>query len=322
VAAAIQTLHDAKEEETAAVPPRVFRGNLAGWRPHSFRQRISVNRMAEVAQWEHDTLFPKYHLASGISLVESYGSIKLMDYESLLYVAKQYGPRQDDKSYLPQPTALRLLGTEALVLPEKYRPEFAELVDKGNDQWPENTALWRMTRTLPRAWIAHEVATLPPLPFPLRIEAADERTKSVLFPGDKPRDFSRTAVVETDQPLAKWQPIAEVSATEEQGESCRITHYGPQRVVIEVELSQPGLLVLGDAWYPGWQAYVTSNGAVTQPPIYRTNRILRGIWLPAGQQTVEFRFEPASFTSGATISGVSWLVLAVLGAILLWRRKS
>ena len=96
------------------VPPRVFRGNLASWRPPSFRQKMSPNRMAEVAQWEHDTLFPKYHLPSGISLVESYGSIKLMDYESLLFVAKQHGPRQPDKSLLPQPTALRLLGTEML----------------------------------------------------------------------------------------------------------------------------------------------------------------------------------------------------------------
>jgi hypothetical protein len=276
--------------------------------------------MAEVAQWERDTLFPKYHLARGVSLVESYGSIKLMDYESLLYVAKQYGPRQDDKSSLPQPTALRLLGTAALVLPEKHRPEFAEVVDQG-EHLPESAALWRMTRTLPRAWIVHEVETLPPLAFPLRIEAADERTKLVLFPGNQPREFSRTAVVETDQPLAEWQPSAAVRATETSGESCRVTHYDPQHIVVEANLSEPGLLVLGDAWYPGWQAYVTSGGATTPSPIYRTNRVLRGVGLPAGNHSVEFRFEPASFSRGAAISGMSWALLAMVGVVLLWRYK-
>ena len=47
----------------------------------------------------------------------------------------------------------------------------------------------------------HEVETLPPLPFPLRIEAARRADEAVLFPGGKARDFRRTAVVETDQPL-------------------------------------------------------------------------------------------------------------------------
>src|SRR5207249_671448 len=101
---------------------------------------------------------------------------------------------------LPQPAALRLLGTQFLVLPERHQPEFAERIagEKDNEDqadWPQSAALWRMKRTLPRAWIVHEVEALPPPP--LRIEAIDERTKAVLFPGDKSRDFHRSAVVET-----------------------------------------------------------------------------------------------------------------------------
>jgi hypothetical protein len=300
--------------DAAPAPPRVYRGNLASWRPPGFRQAGSANRPAETAQWERDTLFPKHELPSGLALVESYGSIKLIDYESLLFVAKQHGPRQPDKTLLPQPTALRLLGTEFLVLPDRQTPDFADLVPAAGEHWPASAALRKMTRTLPRAWIVHEVHSLPPLPRPLRIEAVDQRTKEVLFPGNKARNFLRTAVVETEQPLLEWsQDQTEKSSPASEGpaESCKITHYDPQRVVVTAQLARPGLLVLSDAWFPGWRAVVTTGGSSREAPIYRTNRVLRGVWLPAGTSEIEFRYQPASFVRGAIISGCSWFLLAI-----------
>jgi hypothetical protein len=310
IAAAIQA-PDGEAASGARLPPRVFRANLGSWRPAPFQERSSADRPAELAAWERDTLFPKYHLPSGLSLVESYGSIKLLDYESLLFVARQHGPKQADGSLLPQPTSLRLLGTEYLVLPEKHTPQFAERVTVANGNWPQDATLWRMKRTLPRAWIVHEVAVLPPLPRPLRMAAVDQRSREVLFPNRQARDFRRVAVVETDQPLAEWSRSS--GAAEATEEPCRITHYGPRRVVVEAELAQAGLLVLSDAWYPGWKAMATSSGQSHELPIYRTNRVLRGVWLPAGRHTVEFRFEPASFYRGAWISGLSWILVAVGG---------
>ncbi|HZN36755.1 MAG TPA: YfhO family protein, partial [Pirellulaceae bacterium] len=247
VAAAIQAASDESD-----LPPRVFRANLGGWRPPSFRQKSSAERPAESAAWEKDTLFPKYHLPSRLSLVESYGSIKLLDYESLLFVARASGPKQPDGSLLPHPAALRLVGTEFLLLPASHEPKFAEpMQPAAGTRWPEDAVLWRMARTLPRAWVVHDIAVLPPLPRPPRLAAIDQRSSEVLFPDRKSRDFLRTAVVETDQPLAEWNaPPAESPTT---AEPCRITHYDPQRVVVEVELARPGLLVLGEAWYPGWQ---------------------------------------------------------------------
>lgn len=320
---------DASREE-----PRVFRGNLSSWRPSSFRQSASLSRPAEMARWEHATLFPKHELTSGVSLVESYGSIKLMDYESLLFVAKQHGPQQPDKSYLPQPTALRLLGTKFLVLPDRLQPNFAERIADGRrsppavdsvdsarqNNWPEDAALWRMQRTLPRTWIVHRVEVLRPLTRPLRIEAVDQRTTEVLFPHNKARDFLQMAVVETSRPLPEWSvPTSERSAEAKPDiENCRITHYNSQRVVLEATLAAPGLVVLSDAWFPGWQATVTTNQSSTKVPIYRTNRVLRGVWLNAGQHTIEYRFEPASFVRGATVSALSWLMLAAWAITAWW----
>ena len=297
----------------APLPPRVYRGDLAGWRPRSFREHGSPGRSAEAAQWEHDTLFPKYHLASGLSLIDSYGSIKLLDYDSLLLIAKSRSAPLDDKRRLPHAAALRLLGTEHLLLPESSQPKFAVPESPvGASGWPEDTVLWRVQRTQPRAWIVHEVTTLPPLPRPAGLAATDARSGEVLFLDNKARDFRHVAVVETDQPLAEWSAPT-VTAGDDAEEPCRFTHYDPQRVVIETKLAQPGLLVLSDIWYPGWQATVTTAGQSRSVPIYQTNRVLRGVWLPAGKHQIEYRFQPQSFVRGAWISGVSWLLLGLLG---------
>jgi hypothetical protein len=329
---------------TTSLSPRVYRGNLASWRPITFALIPSTDRMAELARWEHDTLFPKHELPSGLSLVEAYGSIKLADYTALLAVARQHGPRQPDKTYLPQPTALRLLGTEFLILPDPQRPDFARRIDGADPashegvassahapreliasldesgDLPEDAALWRMDRTLPRAWIVHalDVETIPSLQRPLRTSQIYERTEAVLFPAGKPRDFLQSAVVETE--TNSVQPyIGSVRGLDSE-DTCEITHHDPQRVVIEVSSKQPVFLILGEAWYPGWKAFLQSDRQSNEVPIERTNRVFRGVRVSGGKTTVEFRYEPRSFYLGAWISGLSWLLLAFL-ALFAWARR-
>jgi hypothetical protein len=316
-------------------PLRVYRGSLTQWRPPGFAQAMSNSRMAELVQWEHDTLFPKHHLTSRVSLVEAYGSIKLLDYECLLQVAKAHGPRLSGWTPLPQPAALRLLGTEFLVLPTAQQPPFADLIAAARDRpgppWPESANVWRMTRTLPRAWIVHEVESLPPLEYPARPAMIERRTERVLFPAGRPRDFERQAVVEAEQPpeaaaIRATNPVNNAAGDSPvAAEQCQFTRYSPQHVTIEVRIVQPGLLVFSDAFLPGWQAVRKASPAKTarlagvdQPvPIYRTNRVLRGVWLEAGHHTVEFRYRPVSFIAGVAISASAWLAVS-LGLAISW----
>jgi len=176
-----------------------------------------------------------------------------------------------------------------------------------------------MDRTLPRAWIvkADHVNTLPPLKWPRRSQQIHERTEAVLFPNGKPRDFLRSAVVETDRVSFGSAGLRELNSDTD---TCEITHYDPQYVVVEANLTQPGLLVLSDAWYPGWKAMIKTGRQSHEAPIERTNRVFRGVWLSAGQQTVEFRYQPRSFYLGAGIGGLSWLLLASL-TLFTWTRR-
>lgn len=98
----------------------------------------------------------------------------------------------------------------------------------------------------------------------------------------------------------------------------RITGYQPEQVVIEVSSRYDGMLVLADAWFPGWKAAL--DGIPTK--ILRGDLLVRAVPIPAGHHQVVFRYDPLSFRLGAKVSAVA-LVLAVslgLAGLLLRRR--
>ena len=104
---------------------------------------------------------------------------------------------------------------------------------------------------------------------------------------------------------------------------CRVVHYDPLCVEIETKLSAPGLVVLADQFYPGWQLEVETAGQGTRRvPIVRTGGVKRGAWLPPGRHRLVYRYRPAGFFWGAVLSGAGWLGLSgiALGAWL--RRRS
>ena len=94
----------------------------------------------------------------------------------------------------------------------------------------------------------------------------------------------------------------------------RITRYGAQEVEVLVEAQRPGVLVLTDAWYPGWEAQLDGAPA----PIHPADLAFRGVVVPAGTHRVVFHYRPASVTSGLGLAGLSAIGLA--GALLRRRR--
>jgi hypothetical protein len=122
-------------------------------------------------------------------------------------------------------------------------------------------------------------------------------------------DFDQMAKVILDQPIV----LADEAAF--QGEA-HIKQYKNHVLNIQASLNRPGMLVLADSFYPGWNAYV--NGR--QEKIYRANLFFRGVSLPAGTHTVEFRYEPHSFAIGRAVSIITLLAI-VATSILVYLRK-
>lgn len=85
----------------------------------------------------------------------------------------------------------------------------------------------------------------------------------------------------------------------------------PERVRLVVRSAAPGLLVLLDRWYPGWEVTVNGRRALLR----RANGVFRAVEVPAGQADVEFRFRPRSLRIGAGLTALGLLV----SAGLLWR---
>jgi hypothetical protein len=139
-----------------------------------------------------------------------------------------------------------------------------------------------------RAWLVHGVqpaadddATLALLGDP----AFDPRAAVVLSDGNDPRPPARAAA----------------------SESAQIIAYEPERVAITADVASPAVLVLADAFYPGWQATVDGVPA----PILRANLMFRGLALAPGRHEIVFTYRPAAWRLGAAISLIA---LAALGA--------
>ncbi len=81
-----------------------------------------------------------------------------------------------------------------------------------------------------------------------------------------------------------------------------------ERVQVEAESSGPGLLVMNDAWAPGWKA--TIDGAPV--PILPADVVARAVAWPAGRHTLEMRYEMPGLRAGLWISALGALALAGL----------
>ena len=95
-----------------------------------------------------------------------------------------------------------------------------------------------------------------------------------------------------------------------------VVDYTPNRVVVEVNLSADGFLVLSDLYYPGWRAFVDG----VEHEVYKADYALRAVQLKAGEHRIEFVFDPLSFRVGLSVSAVTLLAVVALTAVLMWRK--
>jgi hypothetical protein len=96
--------------------------------------------------------------------------------------------------------------------------------------------------------------------------------------------------------------------------SAEIVSYAPERVEVRAEAAAPSLLVLADAFYPGWRATVDGE----ETPIVPANVLFRGVALPRGEHTVVFTFEPKGWRLGVGLAALGLLLLAACSLLALW----
>ena len=90
----------------------------------------------------------------------------------------------------------------------------------------------------------------------------------------------------------------------ELGGSGVITSYQPEQVTVQVESGRDGLLVLADAYYPGWVAELDGE----QVEIVPANGMFRGVFVPAGSHQLQFNYQPLRFQLGRLISLFAFVI--------------
>ena len=138
-----------------------------------------------------------------------------------------------------------------------------------------NYEVWENTSPLPRAMVVGQATTLT---------AGEDSTTALAR-----CNFRKEVLLQKD--VLPEGPRAEPRAS-------TIQRYTPNEVVIQVDATAPGYLVLSDAWSPGWTASV--DGASVG--ILRANTAFRAVPVPAGKHNVQFRFWPPGLSAGLTIS--------------------
>jgi hypothetical protein len=132
-----------------------------------------------------------------------------------------------------------------------------------------------------------------------------------LMPGQL--DVSEAAVVETSKTI---------STSQDTTASVEVTNYTGPEMTLEVSRSVPGFLVLSEIYYPaGWTA--TLNGE--EIPIFKTDYLLRGLEIPAGEHTLELNFMPRTYEIGVMLGWISLilqLLIAALWGFSLFRNRS
>lgn len=114
-------------------------------------------------------------------------------------------------------------------------------------------------------------------------------------------------------PRAFLVPELESSSLEEIFRETKILLYQSGRVNVQINSPRKGFLVLTDADFPGWKAFIDGK----EEKIQKANLVFKGVLVPAGEHLVSFVYDPISFSLGVKMSLVSFFLISMV----FWLKK-
>ena len=125
-----------------------------------------------------------------------------------------------------------------------------------------------------------------------------------------------TAVInESFKPVITQLPQYDSSA------SIKISEKQNDKIIYAYNAAAPQFAVLSEIYYNrGWNAYLDGQ----KTGYVKVNYLLRGIALPAGKHSIEFKFEPKAYYTGNTISFwcTIFVYLTILATLFFWFKKT
>jgi hypothetical protein len=255
-------------------------------RPARWSQSSSSERMTEVVEWDRATLFPKHHLNHrwpSLAQVGVRGSMVPVDRAAFMALTNR--PDHAEKIHA-------ILGAHYFVTAgsseEAHQRRLAEgaFLVPARQQWP-------------RCWASFDYARGPDEPSTAHLLEWRRWALATIRASD---DLHARPVLHgnaADSRVTGRPGVAQIIEAQ-----CR--DLGPNCVEVTVSMPGPGLLVLRDGYFPGWQATVQRAGQSRLVRVLRVNGVQRGVFLDSGNQRVVFRYRPLPYTAGMLISLGSW----------------
>ena len=220
--------------------------------------------------------------------VGGYSAVKLERYQEMIefhiqdnmsMVRSMFSGSLNDSVFqqgMREAYALNMLNTKYII----YNPEAPPLVN---------------SNALGNAWFVREVK---------QVNNANEEIKAMN------KDFSPQNTAIVDKRFAsQLQGIGKMYNEEY---NIRLEQYAPNYLKYKVSAPDKGVAIFSEIYYEkGWNAYIDGKPA----PHFRANYILRGMVVPKGDYTVEFKFEPSIYyaTERVSYAASSLIILLIAG---------
>lgn len=231
---------------------------------------------------------------AGLEQMDGVEPVHLASYDRFMALAGGYGDAsfsvtlppfpeetsldQAHRDAVPDPELLGLLNGRYLATAFPLEMPGLALRFQAGATW-----IYENEEALPRAFVVHRSE-------PVNQQEAWDRLQGT--------DLARVALIEAG-PVLAGPP---------EPSPAQVVERSANHLVVETDLAEPGLLVVGEIWYPGWEA--RANGRPV--PILRANAILRSVYLEPGEHRVELVYSPRSVQAGVAVAAVT--TVALLGA--------
>lgn len=113
----------------------------------------------------------------------------------------------------------------------------------------------------------------------------------------------------------KFQSVLTGGVPADSSATIKQTAFNNENIKYESNSSAPHVAVFSEIFYKDWKAYIDGKEA----PIAKANYVLRAMLIPAGKHNIEFKFEPAVYYTGSTITAITaWLIFVLLLGYIGW----
>ena len=99
-----------------------------------------------------------------------------------------------------------------------------------------------------------------------------------------------------------------------------IVREGTDFIEIDADLASASILLVTDAWAPGWRAVALDGSSRSRYELVPANYALRAVALDRGKHRLRLEYAPPAFRIGAAVSALA-CILWLVAAFFVWQRR-